>query len=95
VDGTVVRASSADVSAVRTGLGQYRIDFSANVADCMYLATVADPGSSMGDHGVARPRRNSTDPSEVNVETVGDIDGFGDDPHIQPKDMPFHIATFC
>jgi hypothetical protein len=94
LDGDVAR-SSGGVTATRVGLSQYRVDFGTNVSNCMYLATIADPGSALGEHGVARPRRYSLDPEVVSVETVGDIDGFGDDPHIVAKDMPFHIAVFC
>jgi hypothetical protein len=93
-DGDLNR-SSGGVTSVRTGFAQFRVDFGQNVSACMYLANIGDPGSSFGDFGVARPRRDSTNPNRVLVETLGDIDGFGDDPHLGMVDLPFHIAAFC
>jgi hypothetical protein len=87
--------SSGGITSTRLGLGQYRVDFGQNVSACMYQVTVGDAGSSTGDFGIGRPRRDSTDPDRVLIETVADVDGIGPDPHFDYTDVPFHIGVFC
>ncbi len=87
--------SSGGVTATRLGTGAYRVDFNQDVSNCVYLANVGDTGALAGAFGAARPRRDSTDPERIFIETVGDIDGPGDDPHIVQLDLPFHVGAFC
>jgi hypothetical protein len=82
--GTLSRNSGA-TSASRASTGVYRVAFSANITNCVYLATGGqDAGSLFLDYHLYTSR---TGTNTVNVEIF--------DAKNIPLDLPFYLAVFC
>lgn len=83
-DGTPLRNSGATV-VERAGVGVYRIQFDADITDCVAVATAGqDDGGLFEDYHVYTSR---TATSTVNVEIFDEQDN--------PLDRPFSLAVIC
>jgi len=82
--GTLTRSSGA-TSAQRTSAGVYRMTFTTDITNCVYLATAGqDAGSLFFDYHLYTSR---TATNTVNVEIF-------DEKNVQ-IDLPFYLAVFC
>jgi hypothetical protein len=61
----------------------------------MFLGAVNDPGTSTGDAGLVRARRDASSSSAVVVEITADLDGTGPGTATGARDLPVHLAVFC
>ena len=83
-DGTLLRNSGATV-VDRAGVGVYRIQFDADITDCVALATAGqDIGGLFEDYHLYTSR---TATSTVNVAIFDEQD--------DPLDRPFSLAVIC
>jgi hypothetical protein len=83
-DGTLLRNSGATV-VDRAGVGVYRIQFDADITDCVALATAGqDIGGLFEDYHLYTSR---TATSTVNVAIFDEQD--------EPLDRPFSLAVIC
>jgi hypothetical protein len=83
-DGTLLKNSGATV-VDRAGVGVYRIQFDADITDCVALATAGqDNGGLFEDYHLYTSR---TATSTVNVAIFGEQDN--------PLDRPFSLAVIC
>ena len=82
--GTLTKNSGA-TSAARASAGVYRVDFNANITNCVYLATGGqDTGSLFEDYHLYTSR---TGTNTVNVQIF--------DEKNNPFDRSFYLAVFC
>ena len=98
-DGKVLRPPAADdpPSAVRKGLGDYRVTFNRDVHSCSYQATIGSPGVSfpaLGQIIVAAdslgPGQPGTPPADPNAVLVRTADKTG-----AVADRSFQLAVTC
>jgi hypothetical protein len=87
-NGDLVRGDGVVSSSQPEGTGTYQVDFTANVTNCVYVATLGEPGTS----GTAPPGDitvvgRSGDPQGVFVQTAN-INGT-------LKNRAFHIDVGC
>jgi len=82
--GTPTKNSGATLAA-RVDTGTYRIAFSTDITNCVYLATAGqDAGGVSGDYNLYTSRTSTT---TVNVVI---FDGSNN-----AVDLPFYLAVFC
>jgi len=83
-DGALLKNSGATVAA-RTGPGTYRILFTADITNCVYLATAGDDSGTLFEDYHLYTSRTGT--NTVNVEIF--------DEKNDPLDRPFDLAVLC
>lgn len=83
----LVRASSG-VTMSFLGSGRYNIVFPTSVANCAYIATVADPGNGLVFSPSGVYTASGATANTVYIETKNPGGGLQDG-------VPFHLAVFC
>jgi len=86
-DGSKVRGSAVGARVVNQPNWIYAVDFGADVSQCVYQATIGDPGTANGDPGEVEVWASPANANEVVVQTH---DSTG-----SPSARPFHLTVVC
>jgi hypothetical protein len=84
--GSIARGAGT-TSAGRLGAGVYEVVFNQNVQNCVYVASVGDPGEATGPNGAAMTTRRAGNPNGVRVETRNLGNALAD--------RAFHLIVVC
>ncbi len=80
--------SSPGTTLTNLGVGRYDVNFTSNVGECAYLATVGDPGNALVFNPAGVYTGSGSSAGTVYIETKNQGGGLA-------AGIPFHLAVIC
>jgi len=80
--------SSPGTALTILGVGRYDVNFTSNVRQCAYLATVGDPGNALVSNPAGVYTGSASSSGTVYIETKNEEGGLA-------AGIPFHLAVIC